>query len=282
MPAEARVSEVGRPSSRMETLLRVLGRPLAQLTHRPTLEGLENLPKSGPFLLVSNHSAGLGLAELGVFASLYATEVGTERKLAGYAHKVGFHVWPLSVVLREIGAVPSTYEAAAATLASGVPLLVFPGGDHETLRPIWEANKVDFGGRMGFLRIALKAKVPIIPMGIRGSHYTTPILFRSRLLAYLLVVPRLAWGGKRWAVSLLGAIGAGALLAAPLSWPLRALLIWLWLSSPLIMLPIIPWTIRFRIGAPLSTETLFGSDGATPLPLALASVESAVQTLVDR
>jgi hypothetical protein len=33
--------------------------------------------------------------------------------------------------MAKIGALPSTYQAAEAALRAGVPVMVFPGGDHE-------------------------------------------------------------------------------------------------------------------------------------------------------
>ncbi len=212
------------------------------------------------------------------FVVVYLQAVGKERPLAGFAHPVGFRVWPLSQILAELGAVRSTYEDAENALSEGIPLLVFPGGDHETLRPIWQANRVDFGGRKGFLRVARKANVPIVPMGIRGSHYTSPMLLRSRTLAWLLVIPR-ATGLKRWGVSLLGLIGAVLLLLAPLSWLVKIVALFLWLASPFIFLPIVPWTIRFRVGPALSPEALFASDGDDLAP-AYERVQDAVQRQV--
>ena len=257
--------------------------PFVRLCYRPTLDGIANLPERGPFLLVANHSAGLGVAEILSFLALYLRDVGPERPLTGFAIPIGFRVWPLSAAHRALGTIPSTYEAAEQALSAGVPILVFPGGDHETLRPVWQANRVDFGGRLGFLRIARAAGVPIVPLGIRGSHYTAPMLLRSRLLATLLVVPRLM-GQKRWGISLLGVIVA-ALIAwsGPGTWPLRAALSWLWLGSALSFVPWIPWTIRMRVGAPIAANDLFAGEGTEEeLRRALPRVEAAVQALVVR
>ncbi|MDF2697322.1 MAG: 1-acyl-sn-glycerol-3-phosphate acyltransferase [Labilithrix sp.] len=258
---------------------------MVRLAHRPTLEGLEHLPTSGPFLLVANHSGGLGIAEIHSFVALYAARLGSARPLAGFAHPLGFRVWPLSLVLRHIGAIPSTYDAAAAALAAGVPLLVFPGGDHEVTRPFWEANRVDFGGRRGFVRIAHRAWVPIVPMGIHGSHLTAPILLRSYLLPWLLVWPRVT-GVKRWPITLLAVIGAALIFAfAPWALPVRLLLVWLWLTLPLTLLPWVPLTIRFRIGEPIRPDDLFASRDRVEdeeLEAARATVEGAVQALVSR
>ena len=199
------VAAPGRVSAELIALVKRVLLPLVRLCHRPTLEGTENLPE-GPFLLVANHSGGLGLAELLCFLARYVERYENTRPLAAFAHPLSFAIYPASLVMRHVGAVPSTYEAADAALAAGVPLLVFPGGDYETTRPLWHARRVDFGGRRGFLRLAKKHGIPIVPMGIAGSHITAPILFQSTwLLPRLLVLPHLI-GLKRWCVTLLGVV----------------------------------------------------------------------------
>ena len=277
------IAQPGRVSPRLVALIRRWLLPAVRLLWRPTLTGTENLPVNGPFLLVANHSAGIGAAEIHCFLALYLAQVGPDRPLAGFALPLGFRVWPLSALHRELGTIPSSYAAAEATLARGVPILFFPGGDHESLAPVWLANRVDFAGRLGFLHIARAAGVPIVPLGIRGGSLTAPILLRAKWLANLLVLPRFVLGVKRWGVSLLGllvAILLGAFL--PVTWPLRAALIWLWLGSPLIFLPWVPWTVRMRIGPPLAAADLFGEGADTELPRALARVEAAVQAQVAR
>jgi 1-acyl-sn-glycerol-3-phosphate acyltransferase len=275
--------EVERPGEVSPAIVRLATKtlwPLVRALFRPRLEGVANLPDVGPYLLVANHSAGTGLAEIVCFAALYLRRVGPHRPLAGYALPQGFHVFPLSCLLRSVGAIPSTYEAAGRTLAAGVPILVFPGGDHEALRPLWKAAQVDFGDRVGFLRIARAAGVPIVPMGIRGAHWTCPILARSKWLARLLVVPRLL-GIKRWGLSLPGLVVATALLAwVPLALPWRLLLVWAWLGSPFVFLPCIPWSIRFRIGRPIQVPEASPSACDSDLADSLAEVERAVEALV--
>ena len=128
--------------------------------------------------------------------------------------------------------------------------------------------------------------MPIVPLGIRGGHFTAPVLFRSRALATLLVAPRVL-GVKRWGISLLGVIVAALVLTlVPASWPVRAAIVWLWLGSPLTFFPWVPWTLRMRIGTPIPASELFtpaGSDGGDEqLSRALARVQAAVQALVDR
>lgn len=275
------VEHPGRPSATAVRWVRRVFDPLVRVNHRPTLSGVEHLPTKGAFLLVANHSAGLGIAEILSFVVLYLRQVGPDRPLAGFAHPIAFNVFPVSSMLRHIGAVPSTYDAAERALGAGVPLLVFPGGDHETLRPIWQAHRVDFGGRVGFLKIARRAGVPIVPLGIRGGHFTGPVLVRSRWLAWVFIWPRLV-GVKRWGVSLLGVIGAAVILGlVPWEWHWRAALVWLWLGSPFVYLAFVPWTLRFRIGEPIPPSDLFpDGEGEDALGRALALVEERVQNLV--
>lgn len=273
----------GRVSPAFARIAAGLVRPLVRLCHRPSLSGLEHLPRDRPFLLVGNHSGGLGLAEITCLLALYLEQAGPDRPLAGFAHPLAFRVFPFAQFLHGMGAVPATYAAAERTLAAGTALLVFPGGDHETMRPIWQANRVDFGGRVGFLRVARTAGVDIVPMGIRGGHMTAPVLLRSRLLAWLLVLPRLL-GIKRWGLSALGLVGALALVALlPLAWPWRLAAVAAWLTSPLAFTPWLPWTVRIRVGPPIAAAELFSDGGsAVDLARALAQVQAAVQELVDR
>jgi len=263
--------------------------PLVRLAHRPTLTGTDGLP-DGAYLLVGNHPASLGVAEFACFAALWAERFGASRPLAGVAYAATFGWWPLSWIFPLVGAIPSTYEAAHAALAAKVPVAIFPGGDHEAFRPLWRADRVDFAGRVGFLRIARAAWVPVVPMGIRGS--AAPMVWRSRLLASLFVWPRVG-GVKRVGVSVLGVVGAALILAfVPLAWPGKALLAWAWVASPLAMLPWWPATVRIQIGAPLSPEALFGPRSAASsedpaedrrrLDAALGMVTAAVQRSVGR
>jgi len=279
---EKPVNSPGQCSPSAYRVIQTLVSPVVKVLHRPLLTGTEKLPERGAFLLVANHSAGIAISEIFSFAATYLEAVGPDRPLAGFALPTSFRFAPFAALASHFGAIPSTYDAAKVTLSGEVPILVFPGGDYECLRPIHKANQVDFGGRLGFLRIAREAGVPIVPMGIRGSHFTAPVLLRSKLLTYLLIQPKL-YGLKRWGITLLGVIVAALIIAfVPISLPARILLVWLWLGSPLVFLPWIPWTIRFSIGEPIQASSLFkGEDSEEELHAALSQVEQAVQSLVD-
>ena len=262
--------------------------PVARVLWRPEIQGVQNFPRDRPFLLVANHSAGVGLAELTSFAGLYltTTESWGNLPISGFAHPAGFGTPVGRWVHRHAGSIPSTREAAIDALSRGVSVLVFPGGDHESLTPVWLANRVDFAGRTGFLKLAFDAGVPIVPLAIRGGAYTAPIVARGKWLATAFVLPTLLFGVKRWGVSVFGILGALAVVSfAPVPLPLGLFLAVIWLGTPLVFLPIVPWKIQFSVGEPIEVDELIcpgdGEDAAARLRSALSLVERRLQELID-
>lgn len=248
--------------------------------HRPSLQGLEHLPDKGPFLLVANHSGAMAVAELLCLLVLNRQHFRCLR-LTPLAHPFAFHLWPLSILIRALGAVPSSVSHAKQALAAGSAVLIFPGGDHEVSRPFWQASRVDFNGRQGFLRLARDAGVPIVPMGISGSHLSAPVLWRSTLvLPWLLVLPKI-FGLKRFPFTLLALAGVLTIFGtvpAYWGWIAAAGLSWLWMICLLSMLPFVPTTIRMRLGAPIAPRELF-SAGDDLIP-AYTRVTGCIQELV--
>lgn len=233
--------------------------------------------------MVSNHSGGGGI-EIIALSMLWNEEFGDTRRVTGLAHPIAWYLPGHAQTVQALGAVPSTYEHGVSVLEQGIPTIIFPGGDHDAFRPVWQAKLVDFNGRKGFLKLARRAWVPIVPMGIHGSHYTAPSLWRSKLLPYLFILPRLL-GLKRFPLTLFAVIGATTLLTfgGP-SWGWGWAILWaaLWCTSPFaVFFPIVPWPIRVRIGKLIEPEALFGERGDEgPLDQAYERVVAAVQAQV--
>lgn len=229
------------------------------------MEGVENLPEEGPYLLVGNHPPCLATSEFFSFAALWAHRFGDSKPIAAYTHVIAHRVWPLPWAFEQVGAIPSTYEAAHATIEAGVPIVLFPGGDHEALRPFWQSG-VDFNRREGFLKIARRYDIPIVPMAITGQ--SAPVLLRSRAFATTFVWPRL-FGFKRWGITVLGAsVAAGLFAWLPVAWPWRAFAAWMYVASPAQLLSWVPTRIRFRIGQPM------------PASSTTSEVEAAIEALL--
>jgi len=158
---------------------------MATLWFRGQVRGLENIPEEGPVLLVGNHSGGNLTPDTLVFTLAFNTYFGVERRFFQLAHNLVLTMPGLGY-LRKYGTVAASPENADKALSSGAALLVYPGGDYEVHRPSWESGKVDFGGRKGFIRLALAKNVPIVPVVSIGGQETALFLSRGEWLARLL------------------------------------------------------------------------------------------------
>ncbi len=165
-------------------------RRLMRLYFRPKVRGLDEIPAEGPVLLVGNHSGGTLIADTFAFAYAFYDHFGPDRLFFQLAHDLVFHV-PGLRPLRRYGTIPASHANALAALDRGAALLVYPGGDHETYRPSWHSGEIDFGHRTGFVRLALAADVPIVPVVSVGGQETALFLTRGERLASLLRLDRL-------------------------------------------------------------------------------------------
>src|SRR5437016_4542591 len=112
---------------------------LASLWFRGDVRGLENIPETGPVLLVGNHSGGNLTPDTIVFTLAFTAYFGAERSFYQLAHNLVVSAPPLRW-LRHFGTVAASHQNARTALAAGAAVLVYPGGDYEVHRPSWEGN----------------------------------------------------------------------------------------------------------------------------------------------
>jgi 1-acyl-sn-glycerol-3-phosphate acyltransferase len=163
---------------------------LASLYFRADVRGLELIPEEGPVLLVGNHSGGNLTPDTHVFTLAFSTYFGVERRFHQLAHNLVLSLPGLGR-LRKYGTVAATPENAERALDVGAALLVYPGGDYEVHRPSWESARVDFGGRKGFIRLAQRKRVPLVPVVSIGGQETALFLSRGEGLARLFGLDRM-------------------------------------------------------------------------------------------
>ena len=156
---------------------------------RGEVRNLGNIPEDGPVLMVGNHSGGNLTPDTFIFTLAFSTYFGVERHFHQLAHNLVM-ASPYARLLRSGGTVAASHENSRQALESGAALLVYPGGDWEVHRPTWERNRVDFAGRKGFIRLALDAGVPIVPVVSIGGQETALFLSRGAWLAQLLRLDR--------------------------------------------------------------------------------------------
>ena len=163
---------------------------LASLYFRADVQHLDRIPSEGPVLLVGNHSGGNVPPDTFVFTLAFCSYFGVERPFYQLAHNLVVSAPPLGW-LRKFGTVAANHDNARLALESGGALLVYPGGDYEVFRPSWKRHEVDFGGRMGYVRLAREAGVQIVPVASVGGQEAALFLSRGQWLAKLLMADKL-------------------------------------------------------------------------------------------
>lgn len=158
--------------------------------HPTRVEGIEHIPDDAT-LLVANHNAGMYTPDTYLFLNALYEQGGAAAMPYALAHQTVFN-WPgLSRLLLRVGAVRASPENAARLFARGERILVYPGGDLDALRPFSRRDEVVFGGRRGYVRLALTHGVPITPVVSEGAHRSYMILDDGRWLAKRLRLHRL-------------------------------------------------------------------------------------------
>ncbi len=143
-----------------------LARPLA-LYFRTEVEGIERLPEGGA-LLVSNHGPmGFDAVEL-----VFGVYRRTRRLPRALVERTAFRVPALKLLLERLGHVAGTPDNAVALLRRGDLVLVYPGGAREAFKGSAGRYRLAWSKSTGFVRVALRAGVPIVPVaGVGVDDY---------------------------------------------------------------------------------------------------------------
>ncbi|XP_049278541.1 transmembrane protein 68-like [Anopheles funestus] len=131
----------------------------SRIFHGYEVTGLENLPETGPALLIYYHGA--------LPIDMYYLTADTMLKRNRLIHTVGDrfldHIPGWRLVSRVMKVTSGSVQSCVSTLRAGELLSIAPGGVYEAqfgdnmYEVLWK-------NRTGFARVALEAKVPIIPM----------------------------------------------------------------------------------------------------------------------
>lgn len=140
-------------------------------------DGWQHIPTQGKALLVGSHNGGLAAPDMPMMMYDWFRCFGTERPVYGLMHPKVPQVYPqLAQVAIKAGAITAHPKMAMAAFAQDASVLVYPGGAQDVFRPHHQRNKINFAGRQGFIKLALRAKVPIIPAISWGAHDTLIVL----------------------------------------------------------------------------------------------------------
>lgn len=185
-PRTGDVDEWGRSES-IRSLVRTAFDPVYRHWFRAEWDGLEKIPTEGGALLVANH-AGAIPADAPTIMHGVETELG--RPLYGLADHF-FKATPVVGTLwsRGGGVVAHPDNAYRLLREQQQLVLVFPEGSKGPGKTYNERYRLRRFGRGGFVEIAMRAGVPIVPIAVVGNEETMPILFKVPSLAKAIGAP---------------------------------------------------------------------------------------------
>jgi 1-acyl-sn-glycerol-3-phosphate acyltransferase len=158
---------VGREANVPYRILRLVAVPLLRLCFRFQIEGRENIPRTGNYIVIANH-----LNWLDEFAILLLFPV--EPRLHFLANPTllvtrKFQWWLIRTtggyvpVVRERRGDPALFQHVDRCLAIGGAVAIFPEADYGPT----EGELMQF--KKGFAHFAIKAGVPVVPVALSGT-----------------------------------------------------------------------------------------------------------------
>lgn len=251
------------PEKVRATIAWLTGRVFGPRAYFPVQEkGMERIPR-GPVMVVSNHSGGTSIPDVWGFLWLWYRAFGVERPLHPTAHEMVFTVHRLARWFTERGVVRADPALALHLLKDHrQDVMVMPGGDLDTWRPWHRRYELEFAGRTGYARTALRARVPIVPVAHAGAHDTLIVLTDGRRFAERIGLKRLARAHI---------------------FPVHLSLPWGLALGPVPHIPL-PVTLRYRVGEPIPVPAELGPDDEPDDAMVRAHdarVRAAVQSLLN-
>ena len=203
---EGRISDVnewGR-SEHMRELARKLYDPMYRHWFRAEWDGLEKIPTDGGALLVANH-AGAIPSDAPVI--MHGIETELERPCYGLADNF-FRTLPvIGTLWNRLGGLPAHPDNAYRLLHDqGQLVLVFPEGAKGPAKTYDERYQLRRFGRGGFVEIAMRSGVPVVPIAVVGAEESMPTMFRIPSLARALGIPYMPVTANMLVAGPLGAV----------------------------------------------------------------------------
>jgi 1-acyl-sn-glycerol-3-phosphate acyltransferase len=151
------------------------------------VHGKHHVPARGRAMLVGNHSGGVAIDAAMIIASAFL-DLEPPRLAQGMAEKFINKIPLASLWANRSGQFTGLPEHAIRLLEDDRLLMVFPEGARGTAKLYKDRwSLVDFG--TGFVRMALKAKAPIVPVAFLGGGEAIPTIANAYSLGKLLGVP---------------------------------------------------------------------------------------------
>lgn len=165
--------------------------PLMDYWFRMEMEGWGLLPDP-PALLIGIHAGAPMPWDAWTVGLQWWRHHGRERPLHGTAHDALMAFPVLGSYFRKMGVLPATADSITSALAKGRDVALWPGGDRDALRSWSKRDDAVLAGRMGFIKLAIRSGVPIVPISTVGGPDSMPVLATGRRIAKLFALDRVA------------------------------------------------------------------------------------------
>jgi len=165
--------------------------PLMDYWFRMEMEGWENLPDA-PVLLVGIHSGAPFVWDAWTVGMQWWRRFGEDRPLHGTAHDALMAAPLVGRFFRSMGVLPAAPDSIATALAEGHDVALWPGGEVDSLRPWRQRDRANLAGRTGFVKIAIRTGVPIVPIATVGGADAMPVLIKGDRLSRALRLDKIA------------------------------------------------------------------------------------------
>src|SRR6266550_9599129 len=203
-PRPGDVDEWGR-SEHIRELARRLYDPLYRSWFRVEWQGLDKIPTTGGALLVANH-AGAIPSDAPVI--MHGIEEELQRPVYGLAEHLFKALPVVGTMWARAGGVAAHPENAHRLLREQQQLvLVFPEGTKGPGKLYRERYQLRRFGRGGFVEIAMRAGVPVIPIAVMGAEESMPIVAKLPSVAKALGIPYMPITANMLALGPLGIVG---------------------------------------------------------------------------
>jgi len=242
-----------------KTLLAVLNMARFFSIHyfKTTIHKVEKFPHKKPSLVIGNHSAGLmpmdALFAINEIRDHYDDNVA----IHPLVHDFAYLAPSLANTAKKLGILRANEENAMAALKAGRSVLIYPGGDEDAFRTFKQRSKIVLANRKGFIKLAMKSGVPIVPLVSVGLHESFYVVSKNRKL------------GKK--------LGIKRLLRTEIL-PFAFCLPWGFAPAFMPFLPL-PTSIEMQFGEPIYFEG--SSDNPDSVDAAYKKVESTMQNIMD-
>lgn len=144
---------------------------------RVQTSGWHHIPPTGTVMLVGSHNGGLAAPDMHMMMYDWFRYFGADRPAYGLMHP---YVWkalpPLASLAEKMGAIAAHPKMAVAALRRGASVLVYPGGATDVFRPHALRQQICLNQNQAFIKLALRHRVPIIPLVSHGAHDTLIVL----------------------------------------------------------------------------------------------------------